>query len=498
MQLQPHQDLCLIMLKARGLLHNLDLTDTASRPHHIKNQLIPLQQLGLDLDTAATEINPAQFADPPMMDTSHVKLINCFAALVSALVVKLSQLEESPASRIPADPTNFSSMAAQFGFHLLHAMLVNSCCAVLRWPCCWPLQDHVKNTCVRTALHSLLCFLLRITRGNNTAWHAVMGKASPEKRRIDLVTIAFVPKLYIQGINEWPLSDLEEEISALPVEFFSLLICLTLEQLEDPPSGKNAATAVCSDLIDASTSVKAWTHSQPTLHLGQTLNSLSASLTKTGPSKMMCRLFTPAMLQLQKRIMIVLSDSHHSHQMEWFLVRRTQKFLKKMLGQVNIFNDLAAKFQSSVDTCLDQGDHPASSLYRPAVAVSDALLLRSLFLNMPTVSADVLERYQLISAVMQGWRADSHQNTLFPGTPIKDQVGGCYVVTHHCMCMSLAWMRQQQKQTSQMYAARPLAESQSQANQIQLAEMQEICNLGHVNNAVLSRLRNSDFAEGGW
>lgn len=120
--MQQSKDVCLLMLKARGILHALDFTHMASRPQSMKRQLDPLNRLTDDLHEASIKIDHTQFAPPPTTDPAHVQLLTSFATLLTAIVTKLTYLEGFPASCLEFNRTSESSSAMFTAFHILRSI----------------------------------------------------------------------------------------------------------------------------------------------------------------------------------------------------------------------------------------------------------------------------------------------------------------------------------------------------------------------------------------
>lgn len=488
------------MQKAKGMIDALNFTHMASQPHSVQAQLAPLERLDKDLHEASIRISHTQFATPPTVDPAHVQLITCFAPLLTALVNKLSHLEGLPASHLAFDCNSGSSSAMYTAFFFLRCLLVTTCHTTARWPRSWPLQGHTNSAPVRDALHSLLTFMLRITRSHNVVWHAVAQQASPGLVHRQMNLILTVPMNYTTGIGCLPMNDMVAELSALPKEFFSLLACLTLEQLEDLSPAEAEATAPFCD-ADYPGRAEAATRSLPIRHLGEAFNSILRILNTAGRRDCLFMFASPAVAQLKKRILIILSEPKNARLM-FDNQQLTTRFLTFFLKIGAEYNDMAAISQTGLDANLMQaglgsGEH-LRLLYRPTVLLSDTRLLRALLQDKRAGSSTVLERYKLLRAVLLSWRGDVHAPGPFPKPSVAGQIRGCYVVAHHCAAKCVSWMQQQrQKCTTQTVVHGSSTGHNPPSPPMTAKEMQYLIKIGRSNTAVLWRLCGLDKATSG-
>lgn len=85
---------------------------------------------------------------------------------------------------------------------------------------------------MRQATHSVMLTILCASRSNSGLWDAIGRSMTPALRRDLVHNILMLPITYLSSMALWPSASTLIELAALPAEFFSLLCCLALEQLD--------------------------------------------------------------------------------------------------------------------------------------------------------------------------------------------------------------------------------------------------------------------------
>lgn len=273
--------MCLIMLQAKKVVDHLNVVDGSFL--HIPVQLSALHQLDADLRAASRKVEIVQ-SELLDQDPDHVQLLQCFAALLSVLTAKLNEFEALYAS-CPSTLSGRHSTTSKG--HVIHEIfddlwisLHSTCSTYYSWYRPWPERDNNAYESMQDAMHSLMTFFFRSTRGQSQVWLVRRHQVTQTEQYNLSHIIFFAPITYMFIISRWSQSRMMSELEALPADFISMLCCLELEQLEDPPK-KLARTATGATGGTTAESADVWI---PALSLSEAFSgSLDQWLSVVGP-----------------------------------------------------------------------------------------------------------------------------------------------------------------------------------------------------------------------
>lgn len=471
------KEVCLLMLKIKGITDSLDITRVTTQPQLLRSQVLPLFQMSEDLRKAGYQLNAAQFASPPAIDPSHVKLIKCFTVLLTAIVKKLRLLLDSPLSSDDADSST-GSKVLHLAFFSLWAMLCSSCSAFNQWPRAWPVGDQDDNMPTRDALHLLMDFLLCITRARSKVWCVVMEDFSLEIRLQQVYIILTVPITYLTGVYLRPASYIVKELLALPSEFMSMLSCLTLEQLAGFPR-PDAHPPLQTQQTSFPSRSASVTQNLLIIYLGNLLVQLMGRVLTSHYTECVHVFAATAVIQLQKQFLVTQAESCNVSTLRYDQQDNALSLLLLTLNAANACNNLAVKGAGGIEGCRhNSGGIGIQFLpqFRPTVPAPDIKLLRALFKHLPSNSALEPLWYMLILTMLRSWRSGEQSGSLFPPTSVQVQTSGVYLAMHHVAVTCLTWMRQQGNATH--------ANINSSSYQAHVTTMQHLVQLAIVSTSL--------------
>lgn len=436
------KDTCRIMLEVQTAVISLELS--SGKLLVTKPQLSRLQSLDTELQAASMKINNQRFTTPHQEED----LLQSFASLTSALVPQLDVLELTAATS-----TGSNSLAGKALQHLW-CLLFTTCQIFHTCLVPWPVKSQQLYAPVRKAIHSLMTFFLRITRGRSSVWFRSVEGARSSFRIPCAHTICTVPLAYVLSLATWPTQHLVNELEVLPADFISLLCCLTLENLE---STRDAIpVSVQEQGIPMMSLQHSKTLSIPILSLCASLNELLSRATTVDPSMDTLERFAcPAVIQLCKRTLVILA-SYQGRRLVEAGEKQTVTTLMMLQQCVHKINAHASQFPTMdefLQSCSDNSSVALLPVYKPAVHVSEVHVLRLLF-ESTLCEAEFMQmmtRYCLITDIIQDWTEGTSAYTPFPSPDFQEQGKCIYLALHHCCGSLLVHMKEQRQQLQPAY-----------------------------------------------
>lgn len=432
---------CLVMLRTNQAIRALAMNLT--QPLSVRSEIIVLHKCKEEMYTTAYQTEPETYG-PASADPDYTKLMRCSAALMTTLLEKLNALQHS--STIPG-AENRRNSASHCLFDLLWALMYLTCQFLYRLPETWPFRDHGNSTSLRSALHSLMEFFLRVSRhGKSKLWSLVAEDLGAERAAHE-AAVLHVLMAYINNIRDPPGQDLRQRLADLPSNFISMLCCLAIERHDDSPA--HLRELLAADRLDPA---RPLLNIQPLVVLGNILRELFFSVIEANNDVVdLPGCLTPAVIQLYARIFFTgadqlgeraADDNHANLNTICLLLQNRRKCLE------------AANSQSSKDTSASapkfQVCEDAAALPRPADSATNADLLCAMFANMPVNPDRSIKWYESILLILQE-RSGDPMHTLDPrDSEDRERVRIVCLAAHHLCVESVAWMRQQQQQLHQI------------------------------------------------